>query len=628
MQKTFLVLLVLIALSFNSIQAQNPVIDSLLKTLPTSKEDTSKVIAYRMLAGLVRSTDPLKAVEYGKAGVFLGKKLGFDKGVAGCLLNISACYNSASKLDSALAYIDTAIYYSHRAIDPNRLALAYLNRADIYMQLNNLNQSLKDCDTSLQFAEKANNDDRRARVFQTIGSVYYMQEQWQQSAGYYDKAYKLYNKIGNKQMSAIVLNNNGNVYKHLGNYEKSITSFLNAITIGDSLKDFNNLSMYHENLSDAYLQANNIQLAEKYAILSMDFAVKQNNKTQMATAYECLGSVYLKQQKFSQAIEAGQKAFNLSKKENNINIQFESSDLLAEAFSKSGDPGMAFEFLKINKEINDSLTKQQFAKDIAAMQTSFKVDEKDKEILLLGKDKEIQQQKLKQQRFLLITSAAIGLLAILGIGLLINRNRLRQQMKELELRNQIAADLHDEVGSSLSSIHMLSQIATQQPGSDTAHKDILTRMSINAKETMDKMGDIVWMIKAGESEGSSLKERMERFAYEICSSKNIDTIIELDELEKVKLTMEQRKNLYLIFKEALNNAVKYSGAEKVEIKVQSANKQLQLLIKDYGKGFKPETTGRGNGLDNMKNRAKELNGHLEILAEPGQGTVVQLTIPL
>ena len=135
MQKTFLVLLALIALSFNCIQAQNPVIDSLLKTLPTSKEDTSKVIAYRMLAGLVRSTDPLKAVEYGKAGVFLGKKLGFDKGVAGCLLNISACYNSASKLDSALAYIDTAIYYSHKAIDPNRLALAYLNRADINMKL-------------------------------------------------------------------------------------------------------------------------------------------------------------------------------------------------------------------------------------------------------------------------------------------------------------------------------------------------------------------------------------------------------------------------------------------------------------------------------------------------------------
>jgi two-component system, NarL family, sensor histidine kinase UhpB len=206
-----------------------------------------------------------------------------------------------------------------------------------------------------------------------------------------------------------------------------------------------------------------------------------------------------------------------------------------------------------------------------------------------------------------------------------NRNKLRQRMKEMELRNQIAADLHDEVGSSLSSIHMLSQMATQQEGSN---KDILARMSGNAKETMDKMGDIVWMIKPGESEGASLKQRMERFTYEICSSKNIAATIELNELEKIKLTMEQRKNFYLIFKEAINNAVKYAGTEKVEVIVTTQNKQVTLLVKDYGKGFDPETTGRGNGLDNMKNRATELNGNLNISSEIGKGTTVQLTVLL
>ncbi len=627
MQKPLLLLLVFIGLSANSMLAQTKVIDSLLSTLPTSKDDTGKVIAYRMLAGLVRSSDPLKAVEYGKAGVTLGKKLGFDKGVAGCLLNISACYSSASKIDSALAYIDMAIHYSHRATDPNRLALAYLNRADINMQLSNLNQSLKDCDTSLQFAEKANNDDRRARVFQTIGSVYYRQEQWQQSAGYYDKAYNLYNRIGNRQMCAIVLNNNGNVYKQLGDYERSFASFLNAISIGDSLKDFNNLSMYHENLSDAYLQANNIQLAEKYAMISLGFAVKQKNNIQMANAYECMGSVYLKQQKFSQAIEAGQKAFDLSKNENDINIQFESSDLLAEAFSKSGNPAKAFEFLKLNKEINDRLSKQQFSEDIAAMQTRFKVDEKDKEILLLGKNEEIQQQKLKQQRFLLITSAAIALLAFIGIGLLINRNRLRQQMKEMELRNQIAADLHDEIGSSLSSIHLLSQMAAQREN-EAAHKDILAKMSGNARETLDKMADIVWMIKPAESEGAGLIQRMERFAYEIGSSKNIETLIEISELEKLSLSMEQRKNLYLVFKEALNNAVKYSGTERIEVNAKLINKELILSIKDYGKGFDIQTTGKGNGLENMKHRAAEMKGQIRIDSVAGIGTEITLKVPV
>lgn len=621
-------LISLLLLLHSKTVCQSRVVDSLLKVLPATKEDTNKVIIYRMLTGLVRNTDPLKAVMYGKSGVLLGRKLDFDKGIAGCLLNISACYNSASMLDSALAYIDTAIHYSNKAADPNRLALAYLNRADLYMQRQNLNQSLKDCDSSLQFAEKANNDDRRARVYQTIGSVYYMQEKWNQSAGYYDRAYQLYQKIGNQQMSAIVLNNNGNVYKHLGNYEKSIVTFLSAIAIGDSLKDLNNLSMYHENLSDAYLQANKITLAEKYALLSMEYAVQQNNKTQMATAYECLGSVYLKQQKISQAIEAGEKAFTLSREQNNINVQFESSDLLAEAYSLAGNPGKAFRYLQINKEINDSLVKQQFDEDIAAMQTRFKVDEKDKEILLLNKDKEIQQQKLNQQRFLLITSATIALLAILGISLFINRNRLRQQMKELQLRNRIAADLHDEVGSSLSSIYMLSQMAHQKKEIDQSQKTILEKVSSNAKETMEKMGDIVWMIKPGENEESDLKQRMERYAYETGSSKNIDTVIDLGEIEKVKLTMEQRKNIYLIFKEAFNNAVKYSGAEKIEIETAIQNKTLTLRIKDNGKGFELSAAGRGNGLDNMQNRAKDLKGQLRIDTNTGKGTTIVLVMPI
>lgn len=118
-------------------------------------------------------------------------------------------------------------------------------------------------------------------------------------------------------------------------------------------------------------------------------------------------------------------------------------------------------------------------------------------------------------------------------------------MKELELRNQIAADLHDEVGSSLSSIHMLSQMANTS--TDNNQKNILDKVSTNAKETMDRMNDIVWIVKPGETEVGNLSARMERFAHEIYNGKNIVLQMRLDELEKLKLSMEQRKNIYLIF---------------------------------------------------------------------------------
>ena len=166
---------ILFLLSGTFLQAQKIDIDSLVRELGKAREDTNKVILYRMLTGTVKNTDPARAIAYGKAGVELGKKLNFDKGIAGCYLNITAAYSDARKLDSALIYIDSAIFWSHRAGDPNRLALAYLNRADFHMQVRNLKQSLIDCDTALRYAEQANNNDRRARILQTIGSVYFIQ---------------------------------------------------------------------------------------------------------------------------------------------------------------------------------------------------------------------------------------------------------------------------------------------------------------------------------------------------------------------------------------------------------------------------------------------------------------------
>lgn len=174
---------------------------------------------------------------------------------------------------------------------------------------------------------------------------------------------------------------------------------------------------------------------------------------------------------------------------------------------------------------------------------------------------------------------------------------------------------------------MLSQMANA--GIENGNqKNILDRVSNNAKETMERMSDIVWMIKPGESEAGTLSNRMERFAYEICSGKNILLQMDLTALDEIKPTMEQRKNMYLVFKEAINNAVKYSGAEKIEVNTSFANKEIKLVIRDFGSGFDSTKSGRGNGLDNMRNRANESGGFLQIDTTPGAGTEIILTVPV
>jgi two-component system, NarL family, sensor histidine kinase UhpB len=626
MRKPKLLLVVIAFFSHATLIAQKINIDSLVNVVNGSKEDTGKVIAYRMLAGILSNTNPEKGIEYGWSGALLGKKIGFDKGVAGCYLNICASYNSAGKIDSALIYIDTAIYWSLKVGEPGRISLVYLNRADYKRQMGDMKGSLIDCDTSLVYAEKANRDDVKGRIYQTIGSVYHAQDNWEQSKLYSEKAYQLYEKMGNKKMMGIVMNNLGNVYKHTKQYEQSIISFKNAIKLGVEADDQVSLAMYYSNMSDAYLEKGDLTEAEASGLKSLAYAREHENEMEIAQSQLVLTGVYNKMKKIPAAIQSGLEAYQVFKKNELTEETLTISDLLAEIYYKTGNYKEAYNYTQISRSLSDSVSRKKFDDEVASMQTKFKVNEKDKEIQLLGKDRELQQQKLNQQRVYIVAAIAIALLALIGIVLAINRYRLRQRMKELELRNQIAADLHDEVGSSLSSIHMLSQMVTTQSDTNTTQQNILNKVSSNAKETMDRMSDIVWMIKPGDTETGSLKQRMERFATEICDSKNIRLSIDLSAIENIKLSMAQRKNVYLIFKEALNNSVKYSGSEKIDIKASLQNKRLELRIKDFGKGFEVSSNGRGNGLGNMKNRAGESGGTLAIDSIVNEGTTVTLTL--
>ncbi|HEU4470050.1 MAG TPA: tetratricopeptide repeat protein [Flavisolibacter sp.] len=604
---------------------QAKAIDSLERILLKPGLDTHKVNACRILTGMVLRTDPSKAIAYGRQGIFMAKQLDFARGLGGCYVNLSAAYNAAFRLDSALLCLDTAVVLAKQLNDPNRLALIYLNRADTYRQLNNFSQCLKDCDTSLKYAELAGNNDRLARVYQTMGSVYFAQNKYEQSIPYSEKALALFQKNGNMAMAAIVLNNLGNVYKYTPDIQKAIGHFEAAIHIADSLGDLNNLSMYHGNLCDVYAKNGNYAKAEDHAGKAMQYATTQENELQMIRSWIAYGEIYLGQKKYEAAINAANRAYDLSQSQEYIDGQQVSADQLSEAYAASGDFKKAFQFSKISKELNDSIGRQRYNDDIAALQTTFKVEEKNREIQLLSKDAELRQAQLSRQRSLLFSAAALLLLLIGGVVLFVNRNRIRQRMKELELRNRIAADLHDEVGSSLSSIHVLSNIA--QKKGDGQLGDTLVKISSNAHQTMERMSDIVWAIHPANDTLEQLIFKMKEFAADILEPLDIqyDFVVE-DDLGRMGLDINQRRDLYLIFKEAVNNAAKYSGCRHVQISITREESSLVMKVSDDGSGFDTNAMRRGNGLQNMRQRAKQMGGSLLIDSSEKTGTTVVLSI--
>lgn len=233
----------------------------------------------------------------------------------------------------------------------------------------------------------------------------------------------------------------------------------------------------------------------------------------------------------------------------------------------------------------------------------------------------------KQWWFLLLLAAIFAATAYF-----LYSYRIRELLKRQAMRNKIAQDLHDNIGSTLSSISVYSHVAQIQnnEGDKEQLNEVLGKISDTSSDMIGEMNDIVWAINPRNDSMEKIILRMKSFAMPLAAAKNIELVFNSsNEINKLNMDMEQRKNLYLIFKEAVNNTVKYSEATKIEVNLMTTDKLLTMEISDNGIGFNiPEqhlnknSTG-GNGLGNMHERAKQVNGKLEITSYTGKGTVVR-----
>ncbi|HZV69201.1 MAG TPA: two-component regulator propeller domain-containing protein [Saprospiraceae bacterium] len=223
-------------------------------------------------------------------------------------------------------------------------------------------------------------------------------------------------------------------------------------------------------------------------------------------------------------------------------------------------------------------------------------------------------------------------LMIAGGIYLLYRYRMSQVMKLQVVRNRIASDLHDEIGSTLSSISLSSTLIQRKlNGSHTEAHKLLQQVSTNTDTMMEALSDIVWAINTRNDRFDNVVNRMRAFAIELLEPVDINIEFNVDEgMKDVHLDMQHRKNLYLIFKEAMHNIVKYAVCKNVLIEIRRAGKIIDMNITDDGCGFElaeiqdAEKGMSGNGILNMKKRAVEMGGQMKIQSERDKGTTIHL----
>jgi ligand-binding sensor domain-containing protein/two-component sensor histidine kinase len=222
-----------------------------------------------------------------------------------------------------------------------------------------------------------------------------------------------------------------------------------------------------------------------------------------------------------------------------------------------------------------------------------------------------------------------GLFA-LSLAYALHRYRVRRLLEIQRVRIHIAADLHDDIGSNLTQIAILSEVA--QSRLQHANAELTTPLSSIARisrESVASMSDIVWAINPKRDRLTDLVRRMRRLGNETLGNRGIQVQFAApDGAQDTKLGAEVRHHVFLVFKEALHNAVRHSACSKLDIELRLERSGLMLRVTDDGRGFDPDRSGEGQGLGNMRRRAANLGGELQLRTTPAGGTEVELRVPL
>jgi signal transduction histidine kinase len=238
-------------------------------------------------------------------------------------------------------------------------------------------------------------------------------------------------------------------------------------------------------------------------------------------------------------------------------------------------------------------------------------------------------------------SGAMALLVLAAVGgsvRMVERRRYQLRLQRAEQQNaleqeraRIAQDLHDDLGSSLTRLTLLSGLVKTDKDNPDQVEAHANKLSQAADQTVRALEEIVWAVRPGSDTLQSLVDYIAHFANELFDGNATRCRLDLPhDLPALPLPPDMRHNIFLIVKEALTNSLKHAGAGEVQVHAKVVGRMLEILVKDDGKGFDPDTfaEGRRNGLGNMRRRAAAIGGKLDFVSKPGQGTMVGVSVIL
>lgn len=541
--------------------------------------------------GLKNIEDYDKALEYHLKALEIRKKLGFQGPIAQSYMNIGVTLNRKKKYDEAIQYLNEALKISETLKDGPSIISNVANLGISHQQKGEFEKANDYFSKALMLDKKYKMVGEFAPDFLNLASVQFEMKNFKQAGLFLDSAEKFALKYKKSKTLQQVYDLRLKLLATSESKPLGTDQLLKSIRIRDSLFGLDKTKIIQEAIGRFETEKKDKEIAQ-------------------------------------QKLELTNKNLLILEKEKAIEAQSFSLLLQKEATKKEA---VLNNLLSI-KNLNNQLELENQERKMKQQQTEAQA--KTAQLALEKRNQELENKRLKDELFRRNSIIGGGVFLILLIGMGVNSVRLKKKLELqnaiLDQRKRLSADLHDDVGATLSSISIYTEAIKNKLKNNEPERvmELVNKIGENARETISTLGDIVWNLNPINDNAERLFARMESTATLLLSAQNALLEFEVDpDLKDFDFSLEAKQNVYLIFKEIINNAAKYSQASLVKARIKKRGQQLEMHIADNGKGFDTSVISEGNGLRNIRLRSEGMKGTSSVSSN-AQGTEILISLPL
>ncbi|MFN8354958.1 MAG: tetratricopeptide repeat protein [Spirosomataceae bacterium] len=611
-------------------------IDSLvtfLKTYPKQDSIYNRALNRLTRKYIYEKADYRGADSLAKLSETLAKKIGWNLGLVTAYVHQATVPFLQDNPEQAAVFFKKALATAEAARLEQEVIANYGNLAVAYDRMEKWDLAMDYAMKGINYQESHHFKTRFSNLYATVGKALKRMGRPKEALPYYLEAIKADQESNNQRNLAVSYNLTGNIYDDLGQLQTALSYYKKSLSLAESIKFELLQADALDNIGRMYTKLKRPAEALPYFEKCLRIGQKQNNQETTATAYNSLGNVYKNLNKPKEAEEYLKLAVSIAQKEEFTEDLKHYTKDLADFYKENQQYKLAYEQqLNLNR-LRDSVQSSVQSKEVKELIAKFESEKKEQQIKLLHQEAQLKEQSLaeakQREQFYWIAGIGLVVLMVLGWAWLQNRNRLKRLEENQAIRKKIAQDLHDEVGSTLSSISLLSGLTDKlldEKRPESAQR-MVKKIYQDARTILDSIDEIIWTINPSNDTLRRIAFRLQEYAQPLMESKNIDFSVEIQpDIDELPISMEVRRNLYLIGKEAINNSVKHSEAQSAKLKFERQNKTLKITIIDNGKGFDTATPTTRNGQQSMKQRAELIGGSLNLQTAPGEGTQLELLV--